>query len=136
VSNNFQSLFLGCPPAIREPEGNVPHEFLDIFEEVEEWKPYIDPIAPLQGDVSLRYIERPAYATSTFQCLLQVSKIATKIIDAFYSVRSSSMTRDELLQTRREVIDQLDDWRNTLPAWLRFEPGVDPTPPPHQFTPQ
>ncbi|ETS82685.1 hypothetical protein PFICI_04561 [Pestalotiopsis fici W106-1] len=135
VTDKFQSIFLGRAPALHEYDGNTPHEFLDIFEEVEEWNPYIDPMVPLPGHVSLRYNGRPTYATSTFQSLLRLCKITTKIIDAFYSAQSASTPQHKLLQIRKEVNHQLDDWKGTLPEWLKFEPGIDPTPPPHQITP-
>ncbi|RSL73663.1 hypothetical protein CEP54_000037 [Fusarium duplospermum] len=36
---------------------------------------------------------------------------------------------EELLDTER-----LRQFKDSIPTWLQFEPGVDPTPPPHQIT--
>ncbi|KAE8330273.1 fungal-specific transcription factor domain-containing protein [Aspergillus sergii] len=43
ATDKSQSLYFGQNPAFYLSQGNVPREFLDSFEELEEWKPYIDP---------------------------------------------------------------------------------------------
>ncbi|PYI19549.1 hypothetical protein BO99DRAFT_332864, partial [Aspergillus violaceofuscus CBS 115571] len=135
VSDKFQSLFLGRPPAMRETSGNVSREFLDTFEELDEWKPYIDPLEHLPSAVPQAYPGRPTYAISTFQVLLQLCMIAGDVVDAFYSVRSSSQPETTLLKIKDRIATQLHQWQDTLPASLRFEPGLDATRPPHQLTP-
>lgn len=45
MNDKFQSLFLGRPPALCAAEARVPKEYLDSYEELEEWKPYVDPLA-------------------------------------------------------------------------------------------
>ncbi|KAL7940484.1 fungal-specific transcription factor domain-containing protein [Trichoderma barbatum] len=135
VCDKFQSLFLGRPPAMHEEMGNIPHEYLDTFEEVEEWKPYIDPTGQSPGDINLAYRGRPTHAISTFQCLLQLCMISGRIINTFYSIQSSSAPHSQLLKKRIEIIEQLDSWKRSLPGWLKFDPYKDTTPPPHQITP-
>ena len=138
VSDKFQALFLGRPISMHKHAGNVTHDYLDSFEEMEEWKPYIDRSAPSQpADSSLEnYRGRPARAISTFQSLLGLSKIAARIIEAFYSVGSSQSSKWDLLRIRSDVNQELDHWKNSLPSWLQFDPNQDTTPPPHQITPQ
>ncbi|KAF9887938.1 hypothetical protein FE257_009460 [Aspergillus nanangensis] len=134
VSDKFQSLFLGRPPAMHESDGNIPHEFLDSYEELEEWKPYIDLDDQSQRNVPV-YRGRPSYAISTFQNLRQLCAIAARIINAFYTVNSAKTPAAVLLHTRDEIRAQLAGWRAGLPAHLQFEPGAHATPPPHQITP-
>ncbi|PYI12665.1 hypothetical protein BO78DRAFT_435188 [Aspergillus sclerotiicarbonarius CBS 121057] len=133
VSDKFQSLFLGRPPVMRET-GDVSRVFMDSYEEMEEWKPYIGPLDPSASTLQT-YQGRPSYAISTFQALLQLCMIAGDVVDAFYSVKSSSESESVLLQTKHRMTQRLGQWQDNLPAWLRFEPGLDATRPPHQLTP-
>ncbi|KAJ5740345.1 hypothetical protein N7493_000217 [Penicillium malachiteum] len=59
VSDKFQSLFLGRPPMMHEDIGNISCNYLDSFEEMEEWRPYYDPLSqPIEESV-------PAYFRGT-----------------------------------------------------------------------
>ncbi|KAE8363542.1 fungal-specific transcription factor domain-containing protein [Aspergillus caelatus] len=134
ANDKFQSLYLGRPPGLQQSHSNVPRDLFDSYEELEEWKPYIDPQARLD-DISVPvYPGRPSYALSTFQCLLQLSVITEAIISAFYSTKDAKAPEHDLLQSRQTVKAQLDRWRETLPAHLLFDPKRDETPPPHQMT--
>ncbi|KAL3447744.1 fungal-specific transcription factor domain-containing protein [Aspergillus insuetus] len=137
ANDKFQSLFLGRPPAIHEQDCSIEHEYLDSYEELEEWKPYIDPRQAHAQDIapSPAYRGRPAYAISTFTALLRLSQIAARIIDTFYSISARSIPMPALLRTRDEIRAQLDNWKRSLPVHLQFQPGVNDTPPPHQITP-
>ncbi|KAF4451110.1 nitrogen assimilation transcription factor nira [Fusarium albosuccineum] len=142
IGDKLQSLFLGRPPAMTDTPGGVPDEYLDTYEEMEEWKPYVDPEAhPFDPNVPA-YRGRPCYAISTFRCLLQLCRIISRIIEAFYTSNSATLPNTSteshkaiLIQKRREIREQLRKYKDSIPAWLQFEPGVDPTPPPHQITP-
>lgn len=136
VSDKFQSLFLGRPVTMHESTGNVTHDYLDSFEEMEEWTPYVDTFTQRADSSVQPYRGRPSRAISTFQSLLQLSKIATQIIQAFYSVGSLKSSEVVLLNIKSDVTGQLGHWRDNLPSWLLFDPSVDTTPPPHQITPQ
>jgi hypothetical protein len=134
VSDKFQSLFLGRPPAMHEAAGNVTCNYLDSFEEMEAWTPYYDPAFPIFGTTVPVYHGRPSHAISTFKALLQLCKIAARIIEAFYAVNSATSSDKCLLQTRQDILTQLKQWDQDLSAWLRFDPNTDATPPPHQMT--
>ncbi|RMJ18190.1 hypothetical protein CDV36_002127 [Fusarium kuroshium] len=142
VGDKLQSLFLGRPPAIHETVGGVSEEFLDTYEEMEEWKPYADPEARPFDSSAPAYRGRPCYAISTFRCLLQLCRIISRIIDAFYTTDSTERSKSSaeslntsLMQKRQDIRDRLRQFKDGIPAWLRFESGVDSTPPPHQITP-
>ncbi|KAF5501228.1 Nitrogen assimilation transcription factor nit-4 [Colletotrichum siamense] len=135
VGDMLQSLFLGRSPTMPEVHGTVSREYFDSHEELEEWKPYNDPlIEPLGMRVS-SYQPRPSYALSTFQSLLRLCDIMGRVIRAFYSTSSAETSEETLLEERDRVREQLLTWKAELPGWLQFEPGVDITPPPHQITP-
>ncbi|KAF4882277.1 Nitrogen assimilation transcription factor nit-4 [Colletotrichum fructicola] len=135
VGDMLQSLFLGRSPTMPEVHGTVSKEYFDSYEELEEWKPYTDPlIEPLGMRVSA-YQARPSYALSTFQSLLRLCDIMGRVIREFYSTTSAETAEETLLEERDKVREQLLRWKADLPEWLRFEPGVDVTPPPHQITP-
>lgn len=134
VGDKFQSLFLGRMPALHKANSTVSREYLDSYEEMELWSPYRDPQPDVSVAVSTPYTPRPAYALSTFRCLLELCDIATDIIEGFYATESLDKDADSLISTRRDIRMQLDIWREQIPPWLNFEPGQDPTPPPHQVT--
>ncbi|KAM0417150.1 hypothetical protein ACHAPT_012858 [Fusarium lateritium] len=139
VGDKLQSLFLGRPPAIHDTPGSVSEEYLDTYEEMEEWRPYMDPKAhPFDTSVPV-YRGRPCYAISTFRCLLQLCRIISHIIEAFYTTNNARLSAESLktslVQKRQEIREQLRQYKDNIPPWLQFEPGVDPTPPPHQITP-
>lgn len=135
VGDKLQSLFLGRPVAVHATTGNVTQVYLDTFEEMEEWTPYIDPVAHVDASIPV-YRGRPSRAISTFQAFVQLCEIAGHIVEAFYSVSSRAKSETTLLQIKQDVTTKLDIWRHKLPSWLRFDPSVDSTPPPHQITPQ
>lgn len=134
ANDKFQSLYLGRPPGLPQSHGNVPRDFCDSYEELEEWKPYTDARARLNDTSIPVYPGRPSYALSTFQCLLQLSVITETIINAFYSTKDAKALEHDLLKSKLTVKTQLDRWRETLPAHLLFDPKTDETPPPHQMT--
>ncbi|KAJ5094309.1 hypothetical protein N7456_010170 [Penicillium angulare] len=138
VSDKFQSLFLGRPPMMNEETANVQCTYLDSFEEMEEWRPYHDPISQSIGDSTPAYYYRgtPSYAISTFQSLLRLCKIAARIVKIFYSANSTRISETILLQTRDSILVQLDQWHKTLSPWLRFDPTAESILAPHQLTPQ
>ncbi|KAJ9647385.1 hypothetical protein H2204_000013 [Knufia peltigerae] len=132
ASDKFQSLFLGRPPAMHESDGNIPHEYLDSYEELEAWSPYKDSEATTLDESIPHYQCRPAYALSTFQHLLQLSRITAQIIDEFYTFKSTQSSETVLLQARSEIRARLSQWTTRLPIHLLFNPETDDTPPPYQ----
>ena len=75
ATDKSQSLYLGRPPGLHQSDSSTPLEFFDSYEELEEWKPYLDPQAePYNNTSAPIYRSRPSYALSTFQCLLQLSR--------------------------------------------------------------
>ncbi|KAL5364636.1 fungal-specific transcription factor domain-containing protein [Aspergillus floccosus] len=134
ATDKAQSLYLGRPPGLRQFDSNAPIEFFDTYEELEEWKPYIDPQAQPYGSKVPVYRSRPSYAISTFECLLQLSIITEIIINVFYATGSAKSPGHTLLQSRQTVKARLNHWRESLPYHLRFDPNADEIPPPHQMT--
>lgn len=136
VGDKFQSLFLGRSPSITRLVGKVSREYLDSYEEMEEWKPYVDPVMqPLDATVPA-YEGHRSYALSTFRCLVELCDTAHHIMDAFYSVNSAETAEEVLCHARQEIREELRQWKHSLPSWLQFDPATDRTPPPHQLTPQ
>ncbi|KAL2825678.1 fungal-specific transcription factor domain-containing protein [Aspergillus pseudoustus] len=136
ATDKFQSLYLGQNPALTLFQGNVPREFYDSFEELEEWRPYIDlSVHHLSNIDASVYPGRPSFALSTFECLLQLSVITESVIGAFYSTASRVPQLHSLLETRKQITMELNEWRARVPSHLAFDPDTDDTPPPpHQMT--
>jgi hypothetical protein len=128
MTDKFQSLDLGRPPVLHSVHARVPKQYLDTFEELEEWKPSAD-------TESLHYPPRPAYVTSTALALVSIAEIIEKIIDVFYSIDSIKTPQKTLLHSKADLHARLLGWTEDLPTHLHSNPELDPTPPPHQITP-
>lgn len=136
MTDKFQSLYLGRTPVLKGRDARVPREYLDTFEELEEWKPYSDLHSPSQSpSPNSSYTPRPAYATTTALALVGLAEVIEMIIDEFYSIGSIKTLPDVLLRSKAKIQARLISWKMDLPPHLHFEPGVDETPPPHQITP-
>jgi hypothetical protein len=137
VTDATQSLYLGRQMTLRPAEGRVPPLFLDSYEELEEWKPYLDELQPsISQSVLSAYQPKPAFAVSTFTELLKLAQISASITQSFYSMDCLKRNQSDLSETKASLETDLRRWKEELPVHLRFEPGVDGVPPPHQITPQ
>ena len=130
-----QSLYLGRPCMFASIEARVPLQFLDTYEELEEWEPLADPCRPSAANVA--YCAQPAHAISAFSALARLLQISTTITE-LYGIQTIKWSTEVLLKKKRDVETALRVWQETLPEHLRFEPDNDAAvvPPPHQITPQ
>ncbi|KAL2834390.1 hypothetical protein BDW59DRAFT_156322 [Aspergillus cavernicola] len=134
-----QSLYLGRPPYLRAVPARVPQLFLDTYEELDPWSPYLDPLSPLPevNAVLGAYAPRPAYAVSTFTALLKLFEVSSQLVHSFYQIDSVRHPRQHIQDTRASIAKDLYRWYESREEHLRFNPllDTDPTPPPHQITP-
>ncbi|KAF3008024.1 hypothetical protein E8E14_003176 [Neopestalotiopsis sp. 37M] len=115
ICDKLQSLYLGRPMAMHLHDNRCPTEFVDTFEELDLWTPYVDPETPLSGIVCQ---PTPVYSVSTFQQLCFLSKLMTRIIDCFYSSHAAISKAAVNLQ----ILDAaLTDWYDNLPSHLKFD---------------
>ncbi|CAI4220202.1 unnamed protein product [Parascedosporium putredinis] len=128
-----QALYLGRPCMFASVEARVPLQPLDTFEELEDWQPYEDPCFPNPNQPA--YAPQPAYGVSTFMALARLLQISTKITD-LYGIQSIKLSNEVLVDRKRSIEWELENWKATLPSHLRFNPDNRATPPPHQVTPQ
>ena len=135
ITDATQSMYLGRPMTLRSSEGRVPKLFLDTYEELEEWRPYIDHNPPSPDNaLLLSYRPKPAFALSTFTALTRLAQISAEITQAFYSLECTKGCADDFMHKKHALQEDLSQWTTELPSHLRFEPGTD-TLPPHQLTP-
>jgi hypothetical protein len=133
ITDATQALYLGRPCMFAAGEARVPLRFLDTFEELEEWEPYIDPQSPVEPPPP--YMPQPAHALSTFSSLARLFQISTRIIE-LYGIQTIKCSSEYLQDKKISIEKSLEHWSIALPAHLRFDPGKPFTPPPHQITPQ
>lgn len=136
VGDKLQSLFLGRAPAMPRSAGRVSRDYLDSYEEMEQWTPYVDPSCQTFDLTAPHYHGRPSYALSTFRIMLELCDIIEVIISNLYSINSMDSSQEHLMRQKEEINLLLKQWLGRLPAWLTFDPESDPVPPPHQITPQ
>lgn len=132
VTDVTQSLYLGRPCMFAVQEARVPLTFLDTFEEMDEWTPYLDPKGGSMKQCP--YNPRPAHTLSTFTSLIRIMQVATEICD-LYGIHTMKYGTERVLEKKSSIERQLQKWSNGVPKHLRFDPETAATPPPHQITP-
>ncbi|KAL4940151.1 hypothetical protein BDV06DRAFT_224328, partial [Aspergillus oleicola] len=134
-----QSLYLGRLPYLRTVPARVPQVFLDTYEELDVWAPYVDTMSasPEVNTVLSAYAPQPAYAVSTFTTMLGLLEISSRLVHSFYNIDSLRQARKMIRDARGKIEEDLGRWYESRPNHLRFNPKADkePTPPPHQLTP-
>ncbi|KAL1954813.1 hypothetical protein VTO42DRAFT_543 [Malbranchea cinnamomea] len=131
ICDKLQSLYLGRPMTIHLRDAHVSRNFMDTMEEKELWTPYVDPTLPPDTLPAQRSPGTPIYSVSTFQQMCLLSRIMTRIINRIYVVGATAASARAGLQS---IDDALDNWRDNLPAHLRFEPWADNPATPHHCT--
>ncbi|KAE9374235.1 hypothetical protein N431DRAFT_437706 [Stipitochalara longipes BDJ] len=135
VTDKFQSLYFGRQSALPPSEARVPRTFLDEYEELENWIPYVDPSVPADSSSVSTYQPRPTYAIATFQLHITLAEIAHSIASTFYTIDSIKFDGSEMLRRKEEIQADLDNWAESLPDQLQFDDETDTPPPPNQITP-
>lgn len=125
VVDKIQSLYQGRPASLQDFDTKVSLTFLDHFEELEHWQPFA-----YSNEQS--YPASPAYSVSTFTQLCKLSLILNGILNKVYSERSSNRSPQDLIATLNCLNQQLKEWYDAIPDFLRFENKTNEmTPPPH-----
>lgn len=128
-----QSLYLGRPCMFAPVEARVPLCFLDTFEELEKWEPYFDPQTPLSHPPV--YAAQPAHGVSTFEALVRLFQISIRVTK-MYGIGAVNGDTQHLREAIAEIERDLQNWNDSLPRNLRFDPEGVFIPPPHQVIPQ
>jgi hypothetical protein len=127
-----QSLFLGRQCSFATTEARVPLQLLDTFEELEEWKPYVDPTET--GQLQPPYNPQPTYAISNFTSCVKLMQIGALVSD-LYGISTVGYRTEVVLEKKNNIETQLENWVRSQPEHLVFDPDGDNIPPPHQVTP-
>lgn len=124
--DKIQSLYQGRPVSLQEQECSVSIQFMDHYEELENWKPFA-------YSETHKYPGSPAYSVSTFTQLCKLSLIMNQILNKVYGERSSKRSPSELARDLKLLHSDLDKWWENLPPHLTYDPAEmsTPIPPPH-----
>lgn len=136
-------MYFGRPVTLQETQMRVPIEFLDDYEELEQWAP----LEPLNNAVSADY-PRPAhpggpcYSVMTFTAMCKVSVVLGRILNDIYSEtvynHGTSLTQAQtqlFAQNQKVLDDSLESCAMQFPLEIRFEPWVTGEPLSLQRTP-
>jgi hypothetical protein len=129
VFDKIHSMYFGRPVTLQETNMRVPIEFLDDYEELEQWTPLE---ALNQSNLDYEMPAHPggaSYSVTTFSSLCKLSLILARTMNEVYSESSYSPgrdpTTDEALETIRGMIVihlSLNRWWTQLPEEIQFEP--------------
>ncbi|KAI1425230.1 fungal-specific transcription factor domain-containing protein [Xylaria sp. FL1777] len=125
ICEKLQGLYLGRPVFIQPRDVHVSCDFMDTFEELEPWTPYVDPMTS-SAQSTLFTSSRPplTYSISVFQQFCALAKIMTKVTTKIYS---GGATTQKKLQSRQRLDDSLSQWYRNLPTHLIYEPWTTRT---------
>jgi hypothetical protein len=133
VTDVTQSLCLGRQCSFATTEARVPLMFLDTFEELNEWEPYLDTTEP--APLSRAYVSQPVYAVSSFISLVKLMRIGAQVTK-LYGIETVGQTTETIMQEKHSIESQLAHWLDTLSEELAFNPLENKAvPPPHQIVP-
>lgn len=126
--DKIQSLYHGRLPSLQKDDAGVPVEFLDLYEENEQWKPFA-----YTRDTPDEYNGAPAYSVSTFTALCRLSIIMNSILNQLYAERIMECSPADLSKILNDSHASLEIWWQELPIHLHFgTPESSPSiPPPH-----
>ncbi|KAL1903520.1 hypothetical protein Sste5346_000148 [Sporothrix stenoceras] len=150
ICEKLQSVYLGRPATIQLRDADVSRDFLDTFEELEPWAPYVDPMS--QADATSmaaaggRWNNAVTHSVSVFQQLCSLAKIMTNIINKIYFATNTAATaaggaaatvattptgtataaapksRKKMSRALRQIDNALVRWYRELPPHLVYEP--------------
>lgn len=131
VNDKFQSLYFGRPYTLSATGVEPPEDYLDTYEEMELWAPYVDPenVVPCLQN----FVPKPSYAISTFRWLLRLAQISAEITANLYMPEIGRMKQRAALDHFNTIRLELKKWVDELPSHLQYKPQEDPAPPAHQF---
>ncbi|CAG9939935.1 unnamed protein product [Clonostachys rosea f. rosea IK726] len=131
-----QSLYLGRPCMLAPIEARVPFEFLDTFEELEKWEPYMDHDPQTVHLNPPTYAPQPAHAVSTFSAVARLLQISTRI-GKLYGIGAIKCSSTDIQCDLVEIEKELQEWSSSLPGHLHFdvETCQRQAPPPHKINP-
>lgn len=133
LNDRFQSLYFGRPPSLDMTSDLSPSQtLLDTYEELDLWRPYIDPedseALPVSG-----FVPQPKYAVSTWNALLKLAEITSEVVTRLYTPTRRTMTVESAHQEIQTVQQHLNQWSDSLASHLQYEPGDLPVPPTTRF---
>ncbi|KAH7235063.1 fungal-specific transcription factor domain-containing protein [Fusarium solani] len=109
--DKVQSIYQGRPARLREADNRVPIQFLDEYEELEEFNTNTYSEHPTQMGC-------PTYSVSTFKQLCKLSIIMDRILCNLYSEKSCYRDPQELFDASNALHAELKRWRSEMPAHL------------------
>ncbi|KAH8697929.1 fungal-specific transcription factor domain-containing protein [Talaromyces proteolyticus] len=133
INDKFQALYFGRPPTLTAIGIEPSRAYLDNFEELELWKPYVDPRSSVSS--SSTFQPQPAYSLSTFQTFIYLTDIMTDVVSSLYSPQVQCLSQERILEIGRDLQERLETWMSNLPDHLRWEPSQGNAPPAHRFNP-
>jgi hypothetical protein len=125
----FVKMYFGRPVTLQETNMRVPIEFLDDYEELEQWSP-VEQLNSVSPDYPLpAHLGGPSYSVTTFTAMCNVSVVLGRILNDIYSETAynhgTNLTQAQnqlFAQTQKVLDDSLESCAMQFPLEIRFEP--------------
>jgi hypothetical protein len=125
VFDKIHSMYFGRPVTLQETNVRVPIEFLDDYEELEQWTPleHLNQTAP-DYEIPAHH-GGASFSVTTFSALCKLSLILGRILNTVYSEQAYNVGASEN-PCSTKMMDVLDEnlrlWLAELPPEIRYEP--------------
>lgn len=134
LTDATQSLYFGRPQTLMPAQARVSRKLLDTYEELKMWLPYQDSSGQSWTQNDSSYAPRPAYAISTFNGMVGLFEISSRIVASFYSMQSLNISSSDVRQLKSSIELDLEQWFFELPDILKLDLDSETTFAPHQMT--
>jgi hypothetical protein len=126
VFDKIHSMYFGRPVTLQETCIRVPIEFLDDYEELEQWTP-VEPLNHINPDYELpTHPGGASFSVTTFSALCRLSLILGRILNGIYSERSYSVGSSSKSPCSIKLMTAMDThlnrWWADIPVKIRYEP--------------
>jgi hypothetical protein len=129
VFDKIHSMYYGRPVTLQESSVQVPIEFLDDYEELEQWYP-LEALNTVQADYPLPpHRGGPSYSVTTFSAHCRISVMLGRILTEFYAenvychrAHVASNQQPNQVHTLQILDELLVKFNNELPDEIRYEP--------------
>jgi len=129
VFDKIHSMYYGRPVTLQENIVQMPIEFLDDYEELEQWTP-LEQLNTVLADYPLpAHRGGPSYSVTTFSSHCRISVILGRILSEFYAENvychhkhPASNQAPNQVQTMHVLDELLVKFNNEMPHEIRYEP--------------
>lgn len=137
IFDKLHSMYQGRPVTLQERDCQVPVEFLDDYEDLEQWVPVEQHNWITEQYPAPRHPGTPTRSISAFAAFCHLSILMNRTINAIYAEKAfqedepgngNNTGGSQMLNHLQTLADGLTKWWDGLQPWLKYEPWASSSP--------